>query len=47
MPVRSVRVESCIGPGQPSVLAIQCMVSKRVMTAGDPSIDIHIHGREI
>jgi hypothetical protein len=47
MPVRCVRVESCVGPGQPPVFAIQCVVSKLVMTAGDPSIDIQIHGREI
>jgi hypothetical protein len=47
MQVRCVGVESCVGPGQPPVFAIQCMVSKRVMTAGDPSIDIQIHGREI
>ena len=47
MPVRCERVESCIEPGQASVFAIQCVVSKLVMTAGDPSIDIQIHGREI
>ena len=47
MPVRFVHVESCFGPGQPPLFAIQCIVSKRVMKSGEFSIGIHIHGRDI